>query len=270
LKQRRADSRRAARLFIFTILVTENNPCWFFAKNVEPEPSVRKFQTNVKENNLMKQIINGILLTSFVVLLGQNGAAQGFVNLDFEDANVSAYGAGSIPAINGIPGWSAYVNGSRVSQILYNTINLDEPAVTIQGTNSSSLTPIQGNFSVLLQGGSVYATGSSSAIGQTGQIPITAQSLTFWGGDNFVSFNGQPLSIVLLGIGSNPNYNIYGADISAFAGQTGQLLFTAPKLTGAIIDNIQFSSSAVPEPSEFALAALGALLLGFRRWRNSR
>jgi len=135
----------------------------------------------------------------------QFGFAQGFENLDFEAANVSAYGAGSIPATNGIPGWTAYVNGSQVSQILYNTINLDEPAVTIQGTNSSSLTPIQGNVSVLLQRGSVYAIGSSSAIGQTGQIPITAQSITFWGGDNYVSFNGQPLSIVLLaGCGKSP------------------------------------------------------------------
>ena len=209
------------------------------------------------------------ILIILLLVLARNNQAQSFLNLNFEAANVSAYGAGSIPAINGIPGWTPYVNGSQVSQILYNTINLDEPAVTIQGTNSSSLTPIQGNFSVLLQGGSVYATGSSSAIGQTGQIPITAQSLTFWGGDNYVSFNGQPLSIVLLGIGSNPNYNIYGADISAFAGQTGQLLFTAPKLTGAIIDNIQFSSSTVPEPSELALGALGALLFSFRRWRNS-
>ena len=59
----------------------------------------------------------------------------------------------------------------------------------------------------------------------------------------------------------------------AYAGQTGELLFTDPSFLGfqggpAIIDNIQFSSNPLPEPSELALAALGTLLLGFRRWRK--
>jgi hypothetical protein len=36
-----------------------------------------------------------------------------------------------------------------------------------------------------------------------------------------------------------------------------------------LLDNIQFSPVPVPEPSEFALAALGAVFPGFRRWRNS-
>jgi hypothetical protein len=200
-----------------------------------------------------------LLIAAFVLGTGR-GFSQGFVNLNFERGLTSS---------NTIPGWTAYVNGSQVSQVAYNSMALDEPAVTLQGSNSTFLTPIQGNFSVLLQGGSVYAYGNGSAIGQTGQIPIIAQSLIFWGGDDYVSFNGQPLSIVVLGTGSTPNYNIYGADISAFAGQTGQLLFTAPKLTGAVIDNIQFSSSPIPEPNVFALATIGALLFGFRRWRKS-
>jgi hypothetical protein len=51
------------------------------------------------------------------------------------------------------------------------------------------------------------------------------------------------------------------------------LLFNDPYYGGtfggpATLDNIQFSSTAVPEPSELALGALGALLLGFRRWRK--
>ena len=101
------------------------------------------------------------------------------------------------------------------------------------------------------------------SIGQTGTVPIAAQSLIFWGnvGANDVSFQGQTLSLAVLG--STANYNIYEADISAYSGQTGQLLFTA--LGSDKIDNIQFSSTAVPEPSGFALGALGGLLFSFRR-----
>jgi hypothetical protein len=64
-----------------------------------------------------------------------------------------------------------------------------------------------------------------------------------------------------------------GGDISAIAGQTGQLLFTA--LSGTIfnagyglLDNIQFSTQAIPEPGVFGLFGFGALLLGFRLWKK--
>ena len=72
-----------------------------------------------------------------------------------------------------------------------------------------------------------------------------------------------------MAISNTLNYKIYSADISAFAGQTGQLLFTTPVQTLALLDNIQFSSLPVPEPSEFALVMLGTILLGFRRWKIS-
>ena len=35
-----------------------------------------------------------------------------------------------------------------------------------------------------------------------------------------------------------------------------------------MLDNIQFSTTAVPEPGALALAALGTLLLGCRRWKK--
>ena len=69
--------------------------------------------------------------------------------------------------------------------------------------------------------------------------------------------------------GSSDNYNIYAADVSAYAGQTAQLLFTAVAGNAGMLDNIQFSSTAVPEPNQFALAALGTLLLGCRRWKTA-
>jgi hypothetical protein len=86
--------------------------------------------------------------------------------------------------------------------------------------------------------------------------------LLFWGYSSEVSFGGHALSLSVLGI--TPNYDIYGADISAFAGQTGELRFTAPPQTLNIIDNIQFSDQPVPEPGVLGLSALGALLVGWR------
>jgi len=79
-------------------------------------------------------------------------------------------------------------------------------------------------------------------------------------------------------LNATANYTVFGADISAYAGQTGELLFTAPWQgepgqsgfeEDGMVDNIQFSSSPIPEPNEFSLVGLGALLLRFRRWHSS-
>ena len=114
-------------------------------------------------------------------------------------------------------------------------------------------------------------TPTAASVGQTGQIPLSALSLLFYlsfDSNLQVTFGGQLISLIKTG--STPTYDIWGGDVSAYAGQTGQLLFTAlPNIGYGLLDNIQFSSSAIPEPSTLALGALGAFLLGFRRWRNS-
>jgi hypothetical protein len=76
------------------------------------------------------------------------------------------------------------------------------------------------------------------------------------------TFNGQRLPLVLLSALSN--YGVFGANVGAFAGQTGQLLFTAPAQSPAsyaYLDDIGFYSSAVPEPSVLALFGLDGLVL---------
>ncbi|MDE3068601.1 MAG: PEP-CTERM sorting domain-containing protein, partial [Verrucomicrobiota bacterium] len=175
----------------------------------------------------------------------------------------------AVYANDAIPGWTAYIGGVSQSDIIYNTRPLDAAEVTLQGTNSNVLTPIEGNFTVVLFGASSSAPQQSAGIGQTGQIPSAAQSLIFWGyaGLDNVSFNAQALSLLVLG--NTANYNIYGADISAFAGQSGELLFTAPPGYEDIIDNIQFSSSPIPEPGIISLFAFGGSLFAFRRRRKS-
>jgi hypothetical protein len=184
--------------------------------------------------------------------------AQGtFQNLNFESANVSGFSPGSVPFTNALPGWSGYTYGGTNNMAVYNTVGLGSALVTLQGPGSSY--PIaEGNYMVILQGSS-GGTPSSAAIGQVGTIPVTMQSLLFWG--NFVgnlTFNGEAIPYSILeNIGS---YSVYGGNVAAFAGQTGELRFSTPVNTWAYIDNIQMSMAPVPEPSTFALIGIGAFL----------
>ena len=213
----------------------------------------------------MKTTKTQILIVLFLIVV-QHGFTQGFVNLNFESAHVSGYSPGDfLPTSAAFPGWIAY------APVIYDTTSLGGALVILVDSNAPSggaPLPIQGNYSVLLEGSIPFAA-TSASIGQTGTIPITAQSLTFFAnqGGLQVAFNGQNLPFSAIGTGAN--YTIYGADISSYAGQTGQLLFTTPVQAFALLDNIQFSTEAIPEPNGLVLFGLGALLLGFFRRCNS-
>jgi len=197
---------------------------------------------------------------------------QGFVNLNFESATISSHpeiGSDAYTAV--LLGWTFganynYVNGDSNS-IPYNNIALDAAAVDLEGTNNSfGPSAIQGRYSIFIQGGSSADPDTNGAsIMQNGKIPATAKSITYWGDALQASFNGQSLAFSAIGSGSG--YTIWQGDISAYAGETGQLEFTAPWQTSGMLDNIQFSTTPVPESSTLALSALGGLLLAWRRWK---
>jgi hypothetical protein len=209
----------------------------------------------------MKTKIPLIVALVFAVRIG---VSQGFVNLNFEAAkNLGVPGSFTqLSATNAFPGWtvSAYY-------ILYDDVSLSGYDVSIIDTNTPYYTtPIQGKYYAMLIPVNLPGYGYYTSIGQTGQIPLSAESISFWGniGSIQITFNGQPLSFVITD--TTPNYFIYGADISAYAGQTGQLLFSVPpQSSGGILDNIQFSSTPVPEPGTFGLFAMGGALLAWRR-----
>jgi hypothetical protein len=72
-----------------------------------------------------------------------------------------------------------------------------------------------------------------------------------------------PFSVV----GTGPDYNIFEANIAAWAGDTEQLTFTGYSSGNPDsweLDDISFST--VPEPSILVLTAFGGLLFGTRKW----
>jgi hypothetical protein len=208
--------------------------------------------------------------------------AQNFTNLDFEGAKVTGYSPNSenVPVTNALPGWTAYYGSAStgetgaVSEVWYDAISLGSAMISINDTNRGlGFVPFQGKFSASLNGDfpdSPPLHSYFAAIGQTGQLPSDVQSLIIWVSSVSVfqvTFGG--LDIPLLQIGSGANYIIAGGDISAYAGQTGELLFTALPDHSGFLDNIQFSTLPIPEPTAFSLFALGGLLIGCR-WRKSK
>jgi hypothetical protein len=191
--------------------------------------------------------------------------AQGFINLNFESANVPGVPNGQtgadVPISQGLPGWSAFYGGNPTTSVWHNNQTLGGAEIGILGPAWDSSQILQGSYSVILQQ-SFVGQPTSAAIAQTGLIPSTARSLTFFSSPTSlfqVTFAGQV--IPLTQIGSGPNYIIEGGDVSQFAGQTGELRFTAG--TGTL-DNIQFSPIAIPEPTGTTLFGIGALLFGSR------
>jgi hypothetical protein len=212
---------------------------------------------------------------SFCCVFGASlfsGLSQSFINLDFECPTYvpnPPYIRDFVAATSAIPGWTAYTDGNPYPDILYNDISLSGGFVTLWGPGSGATAP-HGDYYLSLAGdfpGDYMET--TTGVGQIGQIPSSALSLTFLG--NFyglpdqVSFAGNPLSVQV--IGTTPNYNIYQADLSQYSGQTGELLFTTALGGEMSLDNIQFSTSPVPEPNSFGVFALGGL---FVVWRHRR
>jgi len=213
------------------------------------------------------------MVFSISLLVAGTGFSQGFVNLNFGSANIvtdlsSPYPNG-VYANNAMPGWSAFVGTNLQTSILYNDIALSETSIAIFDTNGYYRL-INGTYTIDLFGG---LTDIAASISQTGLVPTWANTLEFEAqpglGTLQISLGGQILNFSALATGSD--YTLYGANISAFAGQTEQLMFSA--LEGGNnywnIGDIQFSSNPAPEPGIWSLSTLGVLILACRHRRKS-
>jgi hypothetical protein len=204
--------------------------------------------------------------------------------MDFEDATYVPDPSGpfypySVYTSDAIPGWTGYLGRTQVTDVLYNDFTLGNASIDIVGPGDGV---IEGQYSVVLQPG-FDPFGSSQNVGasisQTGLVPANAQSLQFksfiadsaLASDFSVSFAGHNLSLVTLGTGLN--YTLYGADISAFAGQLGALTIAAsaqPNIAPYYFDSFVFLPSSVPEPSTMSLAIICILFCCWCRTRSNK
>jgi hypothetical protein len=220
---------------------------------------------------------------------------QGFQNLDFEMATVSPAPSGYTPlnarppisAADALPYWTVRLDETVSTAIWGAPDALDETSVAlVSGGTYPNYTPLQGAFSVQLYAYADVPAGyyHNASLSQTGLIPTGTRSIQFlvlsppvagiYPANPAVMINGIPISIFSLS--TSGGVITMAGDVSAFAGTTATLSILSAGVSGSpylnenifALDNIQFSTTAVPEPSTFALTAPGGLLLGFRRWKK--
>src|ERR1039457_150610 len=98
----------------------------------------------------------GSKISILLLAICQNGLAQDFTNLNFENATITPIVPGSIYASNAIPEWTAYLNGTSQDGIFYDGVSAGGAVIVLEDTNANSLgpVPLQGKYSVLLEGAS--------------------------------------------------------------------------------------------------------------------
>lgn len=229
----------------------------------------------------MKNIIVSIaaLLTASYSSFGAD-----FVNLDFESGTlVETENCCAIEYVGSaaVPGWTLGSGESLQTTIFDASMFFDlgrRPGVylaTPYSVSVNSANVLSGDYSVYLPNYNSDGIRPETTItlSQVGTVPTEAMSLTFFGligisdvppvGTFTVSFAGNALSLVEL---SNEGaYKVYGADISTYSGQTGELKFELT--TGywgsyATLDQIAFSTVAVPEPSTMGIIGCAVVALG--------
>jgi hypothetical protein len=198
-------------------------------------------------------------------------AAAPFSNLDFESAVIGTPVAHELPTSQALPHWTVQpANGGMVG---YDSMALDGADVSLQdgltpyGAFPRVMYPLSGSYSVLLQSGQDgFGHPTTSWISQSGDVPSDANSILFIGdnGAPTLSLNGTVIPTSVYSVGQTVNslngpVDTYIGDIRAFSGQQNVLL----KFESAgynTLDDIQFSSTVVPEPSTLALLTIAALV----------
>lgn len=219
--------------------------------------------------------LRSLLLLVAVYFLIEPGIAQtAFRNLDFEAARVPELPPDSLGEVvtrsQALPGWLAMVGANADPLINHNFLLHGTAGISIIGPQSPMTAP-EGSYFVVLQAGQNPMTPPGglvdASISQFGTVPSLAQSIQFLSSPSLpnasVSFGGQTIPLLLLSI--EAGWGRWGGDVSAFAGQSGELRFTALGMPapsfGFALDDIRFSPLPVPEPSTWGLLALGCAIL---------
>jgi hypothetical protein len=215
----------------------------------------------------MKMIKIAIIEAATITFVFSSHAQGTFQNLNFESANVGPITfAFSVPVANALPGWTVLIGNVQQTEVAYNAPSTGAPIVSLLGPPDPAL---EGNYSAVLTG----AVGTTASISQTGLIPSGTASLFFEaqpGGTGNLAVSIDSEDIALVRVATFPTYTLYGANISAWSGETEPLTFTALSAPFGVnpwaIDDISFSPTAVvPEPNPLALTGIGGLLFALSR-----
>ena len=179
-------------------------------------------------------------------------SAQTFKNLGFDSGiliPVAGDPYGRVEFAAALPGWTGYCSNNAQTVASYNNMFLDSAGVSILDGNfrygESWRGLIQGRYCVLIQSGysrELYpsVTPVPTAIAQTGTVPANAKTIVFRTSrlqsiTNLVlTFNGVP--ITFWERYEQSNFMVLAGDVTRFAGQTGELRFTAPVLWRQWVD----------------------------------
>jgi hypothetical protein len=213
---------------------------------------------------LQRIIWFGVVSTALL----QTVFGQGFANLNFEQATVPPTPVGgfalNVNPTNAFPGWT--VAGAQ--SVCYNDVTLGNTMACLIGPdfpNGLGISSLQGSYSAWLLTYQ-YPGQPTPSLSQTAMVPSTAQSISFLAASEVTPFGGQMslggVAIPLVSIGGGR----LAGDISAFAGQVEELTFSG----NMYFDDIQFSSSRVPEPGVFSLFGIAILLVGWRLKRLNK
>jgi hypothetical protein len=208
----------------------------------------------------MRRRLVRVAFAAVVTFSTCNAFAAPFANLDFEQATIvpadpdGAY----IDAAAAFPGWTSRVGTAQRLTVLHNLSGggagelalFDEPSFTL------GIPLLEGQYMAVLIAGTNQLTASLT---QTGDIPLSAQSIRFLTdghrGPPVLTINGTVLPLTLISnTGGIFQTAEYAAPVTVFAGTTVDMRFDSG-LNITAVDRIVFSSDPVPEAS--AVAGIG-------------
>lgn len=245
----------------------------------------------------MKSLLNAVIVPSVAAALTVGALtlpvanAAPFQNLNFEQAVVVINDPifGHLNWSQALPGWSPWSGSPDSATVFYGSGHLGTTQyIMLVDNNQFNQVPIAGNYSLLTKG-SMFADGGDAWISQVGDVPSTARAIELLvsGDVPIVSMNGNPVN--LIPVGTQNGAVRYAGGISVYAGSTATLRINYPATTwteetwdeeayiasgglnAGMIDNIQFSTRIVPEPSSCLLAGLGlSVLFGLAHRRRRK